>query len=238
MQTDPVGYSAGINWYIYCGNNPLGYIDPSGLWDFSPRFLGTEGYQSWQDVRDYTEEQRDLTEAGTISDVEALARISDEVAKWSKRYPGKTLETFMFVQGLGELLCRQTLSLIPPGREDNPNQIGGFGDPNGTFNDTGFKIQYREAGSNQVDHFVAYLQAGYYLGYYPALAFLYSEEGNTDNPDYRLGERGAIVGTRLAISTATWPLNRFGIPPSGVGQWIRENLADPFYPHVIEDEED
>jgi len=31
MQTDPVGYDDGINWYLYCGNNPLAYTDPSGL---------------------------------------------------------------------------------------------------------------------------------------------------------------------------------------------------------------
>jgi len=31
MQTDPVGYSAGMNWYAYCGNNPVGRVDPSGL---------------------------------------------------------------------------------------------------------------------------------------------------------------------------------------------------------------
>jgi len=31
MQTDPVGYSAGINWYRYCRNNPLGMVDPYGL---------------------------------------------------------------------------------------------------------------------------------------------------------------------------------------------------------------
>ena len=31
MQTDPVGYSAGINWYLYCRNNPLGFVDPSAL---------------------------------------------------------------------------------------------------------------------------------------------------------------------------------------------------------------
>ena len=31
MQTDPIGYGDGINWYAYCGNNPLSYFDPYGL---------------------------------------------------------------------------------------------------------------------------------------------------------------------------------------------------------------
>jgi len=33
LQTDPVGYGYGngINWYAYCGNNPVGRVDPSGL---------------------------------------------------------------------------------------------------------------------------------------------------------------------------------------------------------------
>ncbi|MHC4463932.1 MAG: RHS repeat-associated core domain-containing protein [Planctomycetota bacterium] len=30
MQTDPVGYADGINWYLYVKNNPLAYVDPSG----------------------------------------------------------------------------------------------------------------------------------------------------------------------------------------------------------------
>ena len=32
LQTDPVGYGDGINWYAYCGNNPLNFVDPSGLY--------------------------------------------------------------------------------------------------------------------------------------------------------------------------------------------------------------
>jgi RHS repeat-associated protein len=32
LQTDPIGYGAGMNLYAYCGNNPLGFSDPSGLY--------------------------------------------------------------------------------------------------------------------------------------------------------------------------------------------------------------
>ncbi len=31
LQTDPVGYDAGMNLYGYCSNNPLNYSDPTGL---------------------------------------------------------------------------------------------------------------------------------------------------------------------------------------------------------------
>jgi RHS repeat-associated protein len=32
LQTDPIGYEDGINWYQYCGNGPVGRADPSGLY--------------------------------------------------------------------------------------------------------------------------------------------------------------------------------------------------------------
>ena len=34
LQTDPIGYGDGINWYAYCGNNPVGRVDPSGTHDY------------------------------------------------------------------------------------------------------------------------------------------------------------------------------------------------------------
>jgi hypothetical protein len=31
LQTDPIGYTDGINWYTYCANNPIMFVDPWGL---------------------------------------------------------------------------------------------------------------------------------------------------------------------------------------------------------------
>ncbi len=42
LQTDPMGYAAGINLYLYCQNNVINLIDPLGLWEVNTRSLGND----------------------------------------------------------------------------------------------------------------------------------------------------------------------------------------------------
>jgi len=32
LETDPIGYGDGVNWYAYVGNSPVNFTDPSGEW--------------------------------------------------------------------------------------------------------------------------------------------------------------------------------------------------------------
>jgi len=56
LQTDPVGYCAGMNLYAYCGNNPLGYVDPYGLDKYVLGYGGGSddggriGFARWSDA--------------------------------------------------------------------------------------------------------------------------------------------------------------------------------------------
>ena len=241
MQTDPVGYSAGINWYAYCGNNPLNFMDPSGLRKVTDEELGY-----LYKIRDSLSE---LVEKGYGSDVEALAYLSDCVVVYSGSDHSDVddyIDAFMDVasfylydgvdMAMVASYVRGDVSMgdvLKNAKKDNPNY------PLDTFSDSGFKEEYKQerpaAGTDQVTHFVGFMGAGF-LAPFGCLAesFLDYWEHGVRNADYRLGLAAIKIGESLK-AYYTYSGGNFrginigfipsgGMAPSDVGDWIRENL--------------
>ena len=66
LSKDPIGIAGGLNLYVFCGNNPVNFIDPLGLFQFGERPL--EGMpQGSQTVVDFISPIGGLIQRGTNS---------------------------------------------------------------------------------------------------------------------------------------------------------------------------
>jgi len=73
MQTDPIGCGDGINWYLYCGNNPLAFVDPSGTLSSGHQDIGRITYI----LADPDEEKQYLVVADVEEFIEWLEELRD-----------------------------------------------------------------------------------------------------------------------------------------------------------------
>jgi RHS repeat-associated protein len=70
LQTDSIGYDDGLNLYAYCGNNPIGFLDPMGLCKEQP-------FSWWDNLK-----------------ISLGSAVGDAIGRWYEASGGKEMEEY------------------------------------------------------------------------------------------------------------------------------------------------
>ncbi|MCI8405151.1 MAG: RHS repeat-associated core domain-containing protein [Clostridia bacterium] len=111
MSEDPA--QDGLNWYVYCGNNPVMFVDPKGTHDI-PLYNGDNIYDVRYDIRNLVDLVGGLIhfENGTLS-IKALGHISYiNVEELANAESGYRAEDSHYINGFLHYTMKEFLELI------------------------------------------------------------------------------------------------------------------------------
>jgi RHS repeat-associated protein len=124
LQTDPIGYGDGVNWYDYVDGDPVNRGDPSGL---NQRGTGFESDKEWQ--RFDKAQQKEANKFDKMA-----TRLEAKAAKLDAKHPGAGARKAAAAAHLrtGAAGLRDTSSSAATSNIYTPEQYGAFGRPEGS----------------------------------------------------------------------------------------------------------